>query len=247
MSRIAPGGLALRPQVVEELVFTCGVHALPETLVAIDCHLSGRRRVVHGGLLEKHLGRARHEAGHEIATDNHEATIDVVARDTFLVEICHAVALDDEFTETREGMDCGDGDGAVGATVLGQQLRDVDIRHTIAIGQEEVGVGGFEDFGGFPDTSRGSRFRSRVDKFDLPAEAFECPGVLLEIVGEDFLEIPEAEDETAAAEGGIPLHDVPQDGVGSDLDHRLGCHLCDVSEARALASAEDHYGRHCFR
>ncbi len=243
---VTPGGFPLRPQVVEKFMLACGVHALPEALVAIDRHLASRCRVVHGSLLEEHLGRARHEAGYEVASDDHESAVDVVACDAFLMEVGHAVALDDEFAEAREGMDRGNGDGAVGATVLGQQFRDVHIRHAVAICQEEIGIGGLKGFGSFPDASPGSCFSARVDKRDFPTQTLKHLSVLLEIIGKDFFEIAEAENEATASKGRIPLHDMPQNGVSPDFYHRFGRHLRDVAEARTLATAEDHDGRHFF-
>ena len=52
--------------------------------------------------------------------------------------------------------------------------------------------------------------------------------------------MPEAEDELGVAPGRVPLHDVPEDRLRPDRDHRLRDSLRRLAHANAEAAAEDH-------
>src|SRR6185436_3334141 len=59
------------------------------------------------------------------------------------------------------------------------------------------------------------------------------------ILLDDIALVPAADHEVVHAVGGIDLHDVPEDGLAADLDHRLGPDAGLLADARAEASGQN--------
>ena len=70
---------------------------------------------------------------------------------------------------------------------------------------------------------------------------------LLVVAQEVLLDLPalvaQAQDEAAHPVRAVDLHDVPEDRLLADLDHRLGAVLGLLAQARAHAAAEDDDGK----
>lgn len=243
----APWRLIGFPEGVEKGVFAGSVHALPEALMLVGGHLPLGGGLVHGFLFEEHLGVGCEEGAEEITVDDHESAVDVIARDAFFVKADRLVALEDEFSKAGCGMDGGDGDGAFSGAVFSEEPGYIDVGDAVSVGQEKFGVGRQQVFGCTPDASARRGLGAGVDELNLPAKSCEGLCVFPEVDLKGFFEIAETENEAPASEGSVPLHDVPDDRIVPNLDHRFRRQLGDVTEARALATAENHDRGHFRR
>ena len=65
-----------------------------------------------------------------------------------------------------------------------------------------------------------------------------------EIIGEVFLDqetlVAEQDHEFVETEVRIALHDVPQDGLAADFNHRLRTHIGLLAETRSQATCKNH-------
>jgi hypothetical protein len=82
---------------------------------------------------------------------------------------------------------------------------------------------------------------------DLDGVAGEVEGhvarvqvVVREELLDDVALVAQADDEVVDPVGRVDLHDVPEDRLVADLDHRLRAHAGLLAHARAEAAGEDH-------
>ena len=138
----------------------------------------------------------------------------------------------------------------------GERLGDVDVAYAVAIGETErlfafqVIFHAFEapaGQGGLAGVHQGDAPRLGVVVVDVHAVVRHVEGDVghvQEVVGEVFLDdvalVAQADDEFADPVGRVDLHDVPQDRLAADLDHRLGADRGFFTEACAEAAGQDH-------
>ena len=67
------------------------------------------------------------------------------------------------------------------------------------------------------------------------------PVVREEVVLDDFALVPQAQNELVVTPHRVVAHDVPEDRLAADLDHRLGDALRLLAHAHTEATAEDHH------
>ena len=79
--------------------------------------------------------------------------------------------------------------------------------------------------------------RKRVDGKVRPALR-----VGTEVALDDVAEVSDGQDEPAIPEMVVGLHDVPEDRLSSDFDHRLRADDCLLSEACSKTTGENDYG-----
>ncbi len=137
----------------------------------------------------------------------------------------------------------------------GDQRRDVDVADPVAVGQAERLVAD-ERQHAFQATA-GHRVRAGLDERHPPrlgrgavdlhlaaAHVERHVGRVQGVVGEPLLDeialVAEAHDELLDLVRGVDLHDVPEDRLAADLDHRLGLQRRLLAESRAQTAGEDH-------
>ncbi|MNT00499.1 hypothetical protein D3C72_1349330 [compost metagenome] len=135
------------------------------------------------------------------------------------------------------------------------ELRNVDIRNAVAIGEAER-LFILEVTAGTQQTATGHGFFAGVDERDAPRLAVILVHVhavfthvegdvrgVQEVVGEEVLDrialVAEADHEVVNSVGGILLHDVPENWLAADLDHWLGLEVRLFTDARAEATRQN--------
>ena len=140
----------------------------------------------------------------------------------------------------------------------GQQLRDVDIAHPVAVGEHE-GVAVEPPFQP-QQTSAGQRVQARVDQVDRPlfrvdvlaadhafgkvdrqiaAEIVAIKKVALDVVAH----VAQGDVKIVAPVVGVMFHNVPENRLTANLDHRFGANGGLFLETRAH-SAREKYNSH---
>ena len=136
------------------------------------------------------------------------------------------------------------------------QLADVDVADAVAVREAE---GFVADVFGHPlQSSAGHRCLAGVDerhrpRLDLVVAQLRHrlrpqvePHVrhVQEVVGEEVLDdlalVAAADDEVVDPVRGVDLHDVPEDRLPADLDHRLRAHPALLGDARPVAAGKDY-------
>src|SRR5207237_8093713 len=84
---------------------------------------------------------------------------------------------------------------------------------------------------------------------DVDADVAVHRAVVKEVVPDHVALLAETENEIHDPEVGVELHDVPEDRLSTDLDHRLRSDLGLLREARSKSAAADHrlHARHSER
>ena len=130
----------------------------------------------------------------------------------------------------------------------------VDVRDAVAVGEAVVLV--VEVFEHALEPAGGLRLRAGVDKRDAPRlrgrlvhlhrvlrDVERDVGGVEVVVGEVLLdhvpEVAEADHEVVQPVGGVDLHDVPEDRLAADLDHRLRAQRRLLAEARSYSACQD--------
>ena len=107
-------------------------------MVAIDPELIVSRKAFERPPLEYTIVAALQVVEHAAVQYEVAAVDPGVTRRRLLGELTHAVAAEGKLAKTTDRVDSGQGrDAAAGAVEL-QQITDVDVRHAVSIGQQEV-------------------------------------------------------------------------------------------------------------
>ena len=136
-------------------------------------------------------------------------------------------------------------------------LGDVQVAHAVAVGEAEALRA---DIVANPlDAAAGHRLLAGVHQGHAPglgdgvvhlhtvvAHVEGDIGGVQEVVGEEVLDrialVAQADDEVLNTVGRVLLHDVPENRLATDLDHRLGLEVRFLADAGAQAAGQDH----CF-
>ena len=154
-------------------------------------------------------------------------------------------------------------DFAPSGTMRFQERRDIDVRHAVAVGEEEFAVGRLQVLRRLKDAPPRAGLKASTRKRNLPVtfrhllveldlrrmaerdRGIACAEVVVhEVIHKRLALVAETEDEALAAERRIALHDMPENRLLADRHHRLRQQLRHVAQTRPLATAEDHHGRH---
>ena len=152
-------------------------------------------------------------------------------------------------------MDCGDGEFFSVLPMKGHGGRQVDVSHAVAIGEEEFGVVANERLD-LENAAGGHGILARVGQGDRPIffavviveagiglltqaqrDVAGHPEVIAEVILDHVPLVTEAKNEFLESEGGIKLHDMPQNGAVADMDHRFGTILGFLPQPGSLAAA----------
>src|SRR5260370_28093106 len=82
--------------------------------------------------------------------------------------------------------------------------------------------------------------KARTARGDIDGHALAHAVVVEEVALDDLALVAEGDEELLESLRRVRLHDVPQDGALSDVDHRLRSELGLLGHARAAASGQDH-------
>src|SRR4051794_9156941 len=250
----APGRVARRPHVLELLALAQGVHRVPEAPVEVGLQVPlGGQRLERLALPH---GRVAVDVAPDVGLEDEEAAVDpraVPAR--LLEEPGDAVAVDLQRAEATARLHGGDGGERAAGAVVPDERGDVDVGDAVAVGEAErlvayVGQDALQAPAGHRllarlDERDPPRLRRRV--VDLHLARAEVEGhvrgvqrVVREPLLDDVALVAEAHDEVVDPGGGVDLHDVPEDRLAADLDHRLRPQRRLLAEPRAEAAGEDH-------
>ena len=191
--------------------------------------------------------------------EDEEPRADPVVDLRLLAELAdHLTAGDVDHAEAGERADGRDrGDLAVGLVEV-EESADVDVGQTVAVGDDEplrVGDVPLD----LPDAAPGLGRRSGVGDGHLPLrlevlvvehdvagsterdrEVVVAGLVVEEVVLDELALVAGAHHEVGDPVSGEDLHDVPQNGLSADLDHRLGSELGLLAHPSAETAGEQH-------
>ena len=131
---------------------------------------------------------------------------------------------------------------------------DVDVAHAVAIRAKE-GIA-LHIFGGALDAATRHRILTRLDQRHRPGLGLVAvdlhlvraqverhvrtrDGVFVEVLLDDVALVAAADHEVIDAVRGIDLHDVPENGLPADLDHRLGAYRAFFADPGAEAAGKN--------
>jgi len=225
--------------------------------VLVDHQLAVGRALLERGALEGAAVVVGHVA-QEVLGEHEEASVDVAVRRVGLLgEAAHARTVDRELAEPARRADARDRGELAVLLVERDRLRHVDVRQAVTVGEQEVRrLEVLRDAG---EPRAGHRLGAGVHAGDAPVapgravvvdpvrgrqvdrevglHRREVEEVALDRVGH----VAEAQDEVLVPVAGVERHDVPEDRLARDLDHRLGPTLGLLAEPRPLAAAQDHH------
>lgn len=237
-----PRSLARIPEPVEQFIFARSIHALPETLMTEGYHLAVADSREHGFVFEYKVRRIMKICGNEIAVYDHVAAVDIAIRlGGFLLESRHAVVGNIHCAESAQWMNRRAGEPAAVGTMEREKFRDIDIGQPVAVGQKEFAVGVKQIFGSAKDTASGHGIESGSRQSHLPVigigfsmiydprfmsefdrDIGRADMIVDEKIDEFLFFISETQDEAFASESGEAPHDMPQNRLFADRDHRFG-------------------------
>ena len=194
----------------------------------------------------------------ELWLADHEADVDEVAVPLGLLpKFPDAAVLGDvQDAEPLSGIIGGHSDHLAVGAVEGQQLGDVQVGDTVAVGEHKGLIADVVLHP--PDPSAGHGTQAGIYHRHLPwlrgvvvdgHFVFAAGEVVCnvrgveEVVGEVFLNdvllVTGTYDELVEAVVAVELHDVPKDGFAAQIYHRLGFELAFFTDAGAVAAGED--------
>src|SRR5260221_1229270 len=213
---------------------------MPEPFVEEDAQLAILGQVDHRLLLPD--GPVALDVAADLGREYEEAAIDeaAVAARLFL-KAGDAVALKIDGAEPARRLCCRHGRKSSLAAVESDAFGDVDIAYAVAVGQAEILVvtqigqdllDAAADHGAFAGIDQGDRpgFSILAQNVHLVFAQVESDvGLVQEVVREILLDhialVAEADDEIVDAVAGVDFHDMPQDRLAADLDHRFGTRI----------------------
>ena len=241
------------------------VHGLPEALVPEGGQFAGRGDFVHR-LAFQHDLIGVVQVVEEPAIRDAESAIDEAGFYLGLLgEQVHRILIGKtEFPEAAWGMHGGDGERLSLLPVKVQRGIDIDVTHSVSVGEKEVFF--FLQNGLDPlDPTTGQGFQAGVHESNFPVLFLEGamelrfafapeseghiahhPAEVAEEVFDHFALVAQAENEVSMTMGGIDFHDVPEDGAATDRNHGLGADFCLFAQASPFSSAEND-GFHVWR
>ena len=193
---------------------------------------------------------------------NHESAIDITIppRRLFL-KPPDRIAIKEHLAETGFRMDGGHRDQFAAFPVGLIKFSDIHITHTVAVGEKETIVILLEILCRFPHPVAGHGILARTGESDFPIGFIgfavkrdirrmpqfdrgigSAQMVVDKIIDKSFAFVTQTENETAHTECGITFHNVPDDGLFTDGDHRFGEQLRNIAQTGPFAAAEDHQG-----
>src|ERR1035438_621106 len=251
-----PRRLALAPDFVQILVLAVGVHGEEESVVLVRDQLALAREPLHGTSLKGDgvvvLNVVEHLAvAHEVSGTDPSIEL------RLFEEAFHAVVAGDfENAETRRGTDGGNGHQFAVRPVELDDLVDVHVAQSVAVGQQEGFVA--DILGDALDAAAGHGLFAGVGEGDLEVALAVrsvvtdlVPGsqnngavavhrlVVEEVLLDVVAAITQAKHELVVAEVGVALHNMPQHGLAADLNHGLGAVLGLLAHACSLAAAQN--------
>ena len=230
------------------------IHGLPEPQVLVGLQLAIAAEGFQRHRFPRHiitLDQRQHARRQYEKAAIDEAAI--AAR--FFGETRHHVALAPQRAVASRGLHRGHRGRLAVAAVEGDQGADIDVRHAIAIGEAEglffldVVRHALETaarHGGLAGVHQGHAPGFGLALVHFHAVVGHVEGHVRhvqEVVGEVLIDhvalVAAADHEVVDAVRGIDLHDVPQNGLPADLDHRLGTHRAFFADAGAEAARKN--------
>ena len=158
-----------------------------------------------------------------------------------------------QFPEASSGVNGGDGRQLAVASVKGNQGNQVDVRHSIAVGQQTSFIAdeGLHAL----HTPSGHGVLASIHQRDPPVHFFKlmgcdraCPqiyreigverAVMEEVLLDHFSLVAQRDIEILVSEMCVGLHDVPHNRLSTNRNHRLGQHFGVFGKSGAEASCQ---------